>query len=146
MSREPRVLVADDEQAIVWLWARILQWACGAEVVAVFDGRSAMARIAAERFDLVVSDLQMPGASGLDVLRCARDCDPQLPVILATGLAATHVLAEARSLGVRAILEKPFDFDDAVALARQVLAERRRARRTATASRGSHRHRPGHDW
>jgi DNA-binding NtrC family response regulator len=121
MLHDPRVLVADDEQAVVWLWARTLQWEFGAEVVAVFDGDAALAQIASGRFDLVISDVQMPGATGLHVLRSARARDPQIPVILATGHASSHVVAEASRLGAR-ILEKPFLLDQAVALVREVLA------------------------
>jgi CheY-like chemotaxis protein len=121
MLHDPRILVADDEKATVWLWARILQWGFGAEVVAVFDGDAAVAQITSGRFDLVISDVQMPGASGLDVLRCARACESQIPVILATGHAPGHVVAEASRLGARAILEKPFLLEDAVALVREVL-------------------------
>jgi DNA-binding NtrC family response regulator len=120
MLHDPRILVADDEKATVWLWARILQWGFGAEVVAVFDGDAAIAQTASGRFDLVISDVQMPGATGLDVLRCARARDPQVPVILATGHASSHVVAEASRLGAR-ILEKPFLLEDAVALVREVL-------------------------
>jgi two-component system OmpR family response regulator len=121
MSAELRVLVADDDRLIVWLWARVLQWGFDAEVVAVFDGASAVARVAEERFDLVVTDLQMPGASGLDVLRAANGRDPPVPVLLATADESEPVLAEARRLGVRRLLPKPFEFDDALAAAREVL-------------------------
>lgn len=123
MSQPLRVLVADDEQAMVWLWVRILQWKYRAEVVAVFDGRGALAQLdAAEPFDLVITDLQMPGASGVDVLRRAGERDPPTPVILSTGYAAAHVVAEALRLGVRAILPKPFDPDLAEELVGEVLA------------------------
>jgi DNA-binding NtrC family response regulator len=118
-----RILVADDDQAMVWLWARILQWGFNAEVVAVFDGNTALARIAEQRFDLVITDLQMPGASGLDVLRATAIRDPQIPVVLCTGHAPEHVVAEACRLGAR-VIEKPFDIDGAVALARELLKGR----------------------
>lgn len=117
-----RILVADDDQAIVSLWARILKWEIGAEVVAVFDGDAAAAQIASSRFDLVISDVQMPGISGLDVLRCAREHEPQIPVILVTGHAAREIVAEAAELGARGIIEKPFRLVEAVALARKALA------------------------
>lgn len=124
MPRQPRILVADDDRSFVWIWMRILQHECGAEVVAVFDGTAAIAKLRTVRFDLVVSDLQMPGASGLDVLRCAKALDPTLPVLLATGDASDHLLAEAARLGAREVLRKPFDFDVAIALATELLAER----------------------
>ena len=116
-----RVLVADDEQGIVWLWARILRWSFDAEVVAVFDGASAVGRIRDGHFDLVITDLQMPGASGLDVLRAATRHAPPIPVVLCTGHAPAHVVTEASALGVGKILTKPFDIDDAAEVVRRVL-------------------------
>jgi DNA-binding NtrC family response regulator len=117
--------VADDDKAVAWLWARLLQWGFGAEVLVVFNGNNAIARIAAERFDLVITDLQMPGASGLDVLRHVKARHPDVPVVIATGYAPDHVLAEATRLGARGIIRKPFDLDAAVALARTVLGPTR---------------------
>ena len=122
MDPDLRILVADDDKSIAWLWARLLQWGFGAEVVVVFDGVNAIARLEAERFDLVITDLQMPGASGLDVLRHAKARDSGVPVVIATGYAPGHVVAEATRLGAAKILRKPFDLDEAVTVARAVLA------------------------
>ena len=134
MDTDLRILVADDDKSIAWLWARLLQWGFGAEVLVVFDGVNAIARIEAERFDLVITDLQMPGASGLDVLRHAKAREPGVPVVIVTGYAPDHVVAEATRLGAAKILRKPFDLDDAVAVARAMLAP---AERTADARRGA---------
>ena len=134
MDTDLRILVADDDKSIAWLWARLLQWGFGAEVVAVFDGVNAIARIEAASFDLIITDLQMPGASGLDVLRHAKMGHPAVPVVLSTGYAPDYVIAEATRLGAADILRKPFDLDEAVAVARAVLAP---AERTADAGRGA---------
>lgn len=131
MKRQPRILVADDDRSFVWAWMRVLQRECGAEVVAVFDGSAAIARLRADRFDLVVSDLRMPGASGFDVLRVAREIDPQLPVLLATGATQDGVLAEASRLGARGVLEKPIDFDVAVERASALLGIAQEVHRSA---------------
>lgn len=120
-----RVLVADDDEDAAWLWARLLVWNFGAEVTALFDGTSAAARVAKERFDLIVTDLNMPGASGLVVCRNARIRDPRVPVVIASGWAPDHVVAEATRLGNCEIILKPFDLEEAEALVRSVLSSSR---------------------
>lgn len=121
MDAELRILVADDDESIAWLWTRILQWGFGAEVVAVSDGDSAVAQIGERRFDLIITDLQMPGASGLDVLRRANASHPRVPVVIATGYASDDAIAQATGLGAREIVRKPFGLDQAVAIARAAL-------------------------
>lgn len=121
MSPQFRVLVADDDESIVWLWARILQLEFGAEVVAVFDGSVAIRAIDREDFDLVITDLQMAGATGLEVFERANRCTPPVPVIISTGNAFGLVTKEALRLGAAGVVHKPFDLDQATMAVHKVL-------------------------
>jgi DNA-binding NtrC family response regulator len=62
--------------------------------------------------DLIISDVRMPGRSGLDVLTALRRTDRETPVILITAFGDAEIHAEAHRLGVLAVFNKPFDLDD----------------------------------
>ncbi|MEA2697185.1 MAG: hypothetical protein QOI66_1456 [Myxococcales bacterium] len=126
-----RVLLAEDDAAMRTLLACRLRRA-GFEVVEAGNGVEALERLAcASRdapttFDVVVSDIRMPGYDGFNIVASLRQTAADLPVILITafGTMTTHVTA-AR-LGAYAILDKPFDLDDLMSLV--TAAARARAR------------------
>ena len=107
-SSRARVLLIDDEQPVLNTYGRILKGA-GFAVTAVTDGRSAPAVIAANDFDLVISDLTLPGTSGIDVLRAAHNHDPDLPVVLITGGGNLESAMSAVEYGAVRYLLKPVD-------------------------------------
>ncbi len=82
-----------------------------AEVATARDGTAALALLARCRFDLVVTDLRMPGASGLQVLREAKRESPSTEVLIVTGFAGLADLREAERLGAFCCIAKPFDPD-----------------------------------
>jgi len=102
-----RVLVLDDEEVVRQLIAEILVRA-GYVVEAVGEAAAALARLAAEQFDCVVTDLVMPGLSGLELLRRVREHDHGLPVVVVTGQGTDENLARAVELGATAVIVKPF--------------------------------------
>lgn len=114
----PRVVVAeDDEDMRQLICSRLLRDGC--EVLEVHNGRelinllSALVLKNAElgRVDVVVSDVRMPGFSGLEALRALRRVDPVTPVVLITAFGDASLHEEAWSLGA-AVFDKPFDLDD----------------------------------
>lgn len=117
--RRTRVLLAEDETDLRELLAVMLA-KDGYEVVAVSDGSELLDYLgsihlqdgSAEPIDLIVSDIQMPGWTGLQVLQGIREKDWATPVILITGFGTTDVRREASRLGVMAFFDKPFDVDD----------------------------------
>jgi len=114
----PRVLVLDDEPRMVDIVAMVLR-RDGHEVTAFTDSEAALAALEAEPFDLLVTDLRMPGPDGLEVLRRARAACPGLPVILMTAHASIATAIEAMKLGAVDYVEKPFNNDELKALVRR---------------------------
>jgi DNA-binding NtrC family response regulator len=111
-----KILLCDDEESLCRSLGRILRSA-GHEVVAV-DGRGGMARIRDERFDLILTDIRMPGVSGFDILAAARKHAPGTPVIAMSGSAEIPDAVKAMHAGARDFLIKPFDvraLEDSVA-------------------------------
>jgi EAL domain-containing protein (putative c-di-GMP-specific phosphodiesterase class I) len=89
--------------------------AAGRDVVLAHDGREAAEAIASRPFDVVVTDVNMPGISGVELLRAVRAKDLDVPVILVTGDPSLEVAMEAISLGALQYLAKPTPNDVLVA-------------------------------
>ena len=125
-----RVLLADDDDAMRALLARALRRACF-DVVEACSGSELLWRLAcglvshpALRFDLIVSDVRMPGFDGLNILASFRQLSIQIPVILITAFGTTEAHAAAAKLGAFALLDKPFDVDDLTTLVRAATSPR----------------------
>jgi DNA-binding NtrC family response regulator len=123
-----RILVVDDKENIVKLFARIL--GDGYQLTTAADGGRAISLVAAQPFDVVVTDLRMPGADGFEVLRAVKARAPETEVIMMTAYATVADAVEAMRQGAYDYLQKPFDPDDASLVVARAL-ERRRLRAQA---------------
>lgn len=113
-----RILLAEDDLEM----SRMLSWYLqkkGCHVVACKDGNDLVRHLGFSEplecfhgFDLIISDIRMPGASGLQVLEAAKEFDNFPSMILITAFPDKQTLDLAKRLGVAAILSKPFDMDD----------------------------------
>jgi two-component system CheB/CheR fusion protein len=102
-----RVLVVDDEQEMREVTVRMLR-SFGAEVVDVIDASSALAWLEREQFDLVVSDIMMPGIDGMEFARALRERHgPTRPLLALTALSSGAASEQARRAGFTAFLTKP---------------------------------------
>jgi DNA-binding NtrC family response regulator len=104
------ILVVDDEPAI----QDILTWALSAEgyrVATAGSGEEALARVGQEEFDIIVTDIVMPGLDGLEVLERSRVLCPRAAVIVMTAYAALETAIAALRRGASDYLEKPFSVD-----------------------------------
>jgi excisionase family DNA binding protein len=118
----PRILVADDEEAIRELLARTLALA-EYDVRTVGDGQSAIDLLRIERFQLLITDLRMPGVDGLAVIREARRLSADMPVVIITGFSSEASAIEAVNLGVSGYLTKPFRVAKVLAVAARALGD-----------------------
>jgi excisionase family DNA binding protein len=118
----PRVLVVDDEATIRELLAKTLALA-EYDVDLASDGRTALERLRIMPYDLLVTDLKMPGVDGLAVIREARRMKPDIPVIIITGFSTEASAIEAVNLGVAGYLTKPFRVPRVLAAAAKALGE-----------------------
>lgn len=118
----PRVLVVDDEASIRDLLSKTLELA-EYDVDLAPDGRSALERLKMLPYDLLITDLRMPGVDGLAVIREARRMKPDIPVIIVTGFSTEASAIEAVNLGVAGYLTKPFRVPRVLAVAAKALGE-----------------------
>lgn len=108
-----RVLLIDDEQPVRSALRRLLTH-MGHEVVEAENGRMALTLAAREAVDLVITDINMPEADGIEVIMALSERQPELPVIAVSGgglMEKQLLLQNAEILGARFTLTKPFDLD-----------------------------------
>jgi DNA-binding NtrC family response regulator len=114
---ERRLLVVEDRDTLRRMLARGLRDA-GFSVEDVGSVAEARARLLAQPFDCVFTDLRLPDGEGLEVLRASRSSRPSTPVVVLTGYGSVQSAVEAMKAGAADFLEKPVELDELVALAR----------------------------
>ena len=117
-----RVLVVDDEASIRDLLSKTLALA-DYDVDVAHDGRAALERMRLFSYDLLITDLNMPGIDGLTVIHEARRLHENLPVIIITGFSTEASAIEAANLGVSGYLTKPFKVPKMLSVAAKALGE-----------------------
>ena len=118
-ERQPRVLLVEDDADLRMLLAEVLE-RDGCEVIQAPDGTEALAVLAEPHpaeaetrpIDLIISDVHLPGCTGLQILQGVREQDRTTPIILITGFGNQEVRQRARQFGVTAFFDKPFEADD----------------------------------
>jgi len=106
-----RVLVVDDEKAMLLALKGLLTKE-GYQVETASSGDEALRRIETGNFHVVITDLSMDGASGMQVLERARAVDPDLGVIMITAYGSEKIAVQAMKLGAADYIPKPFDNDE----------------------------------
>ena len=107
-EKSRRILVVDDEEVIRGLLKEMLG-AAGYEVVTASGGRKAFIRFSMDHFDLVITDIVMPGMDGIELLKTLRHLDPDVPVIMLTGYPTGDAAARLVELGATGYITKPFE-------------------------------------
>ena len=129
-GKRARILLVDDEPALLRSYARTLG-TFGYEVETAENGMVAIEKFKAGEFDVVMSDLSMPGMDGMQLLRAVREHDLDVPVVLATGAPSLETAVTAVEYGALRYLVKPVDS----ALLKDVLAQAVQLRRMARLKR-----------
>ena len=118
-ARAPRILIVDDDPGQRSLLNSFLS-SQGFETVLADSGEKALSALRAEPFNLMISDVRMPGMSGLETLRRARQENSVLPVLLVTAYADIREAVGAMRDGAVNYLPKPIDLDELLSIVRQV--------------------------
>ncbi|NTU60018.1 MAG: sigma-54-dependent Fis family transcriptional regulator, partial [Deltaproteobacteria bacterium] len=116
------ILVAEDHGALRDALA-IALGAQGHRVVTCPRGDSAVRTLETHSFDLVVTDLKLPGADGLQILEAAKQWQPRAPVIIMTAHGTMEVVVQALRLGALDFIEKPFDIEEMEARIQKALEQ-----------------------
>jgi DNA-binding NtrC family response regulator len=106
VSRPMRILLVDDNEELLFSLCRTFRNA-GYEVSSAADAESALAGLERSVPDVVLTDLRLPGLSGLDILRAVRQRYPRVPVLIVTAFGDEDTQLEAQRLGAYAMLTKP---------------------------------------
>jgi two-component system response regulator HydG len=118
-----RILVVDDEPKLGKFVAEMLELD-GHDLERATSGRDALVRLAASRFDVVVTDLRMPDVDGFDVLRTARALPEPPEVVVMTAYASAESAVEAMKAGAVDYVTKPFSMDELRLRVRRLAAQR----------------------
>ena len=119
----PRVMIIDDERSILET-VQILLRGEGFDVVGMQNPREALQRMDDVAPDIVLTDIRMPGLTGLEVLAHMREYDPEIPVILMTAQASLQTAVQAVNEGAFYYLQKPFSNAELVALCQRAALTR----------------------
>ncbi|HSD60089.1 MAG TPA: nitrogen regulation protein NR(I) [Burkholderiales bacterium] len=127
------VWIIDDDRSIRWVFEKALTRE-GIPFKAFASAEEALAALASAPPQVVVSDIRMPGTSGLDLLATLRERHPQLPVIIMTAYSDLESAVAAFQGGAFEYLPKPFDVDQAVELIRRAIEESMRGEQAPEAA------------
>lgn len=138
MSQTANVWIVDDDRSIRWVLEKALQQD-GLQPVCFDSADSALQRLHRhQRPDVLISDIRMPGSSGLELLASVRELHPGLPVIIMTAHSDLDSAVASYQGGAFEYLPKPFDVDEAVALVRRALAHSNEQDATSSGSGTAH--------
>lgn len=123
MKAQRKVLVVDDDPVIGRSFDRVLTGK-GYAVITARDGAEALRKLKDEKYDVVFTDIRMPGMSGIEVAEKVKASQPWLPVVIVTGYGTDENEAKARTAGVSGFLRKPLTPEMIEETAQKALIER----------------------
>jgi two-component system nitrogen regulation response regulator GlnG len=119
-----RIVIADDDSSMARLLGNVLSRE-GLTPLLAKDGTEALQLVRAGDPDVMLTDIRMPGMDGMELMRKAKEIDPELPVILITGFAQVQGAVEALRAGAHDYLAKPFEHQQVLRVVLRALNERR---------------------
>jgi len=123
-ERKASILVIDDESIVQESCRRILSPE-GYAVESAYTGQEGLGKLSESSYDLVITDLKMPGISGMDALKKIKHDDPDIGIIMITGYSTAETAVEAMKLGAFDYLPKPFTPDELMAAVSKALEKKR---------------------
>jgi DNA-binding NtrC family response regulator len=119
-----RILIADDDSSVCSVLGTILEkMDDGLQVVTVDNGENALTSIKEQHFDLLITDIKMPGKDGIELVREMRELEIETPVIVFTAFGSSKLHSDWESLKVYCCLEKPVTISEIREAARNALME-----------------------
>jgi ATP-dependent Lon protease len=113
MNDVKRLLIVDDEEALTFsLYQTFIKVPIEIEVITASSGEEALAKLDGGRFDIVITDIAMPGIDGLDLLSLIKAKYPETRVLVITAYGSNERQEEAYKRGAEKYIEKPFDLRD----------------------------------
>lgn len=119
-----KILVVDDEPSLRDVLSIMLKKA-GYTTATAVDGEEAVSKVGKDIYDLVITDLKMPGMGGMDVLKAVKSASPDTVVLVVTAFGSAESAVEAMKLGAYDYLTKPFQIDEVQLIIRNALEKRR---------------------
>ncbi|MBU4268163.1 MAG: sigma-54 dependent transcriptional regulator [Acidobacteria bacterium] len=111
LQQAVNILLVDDDHSLRNMLSFVLGKE-GYQVDEAVSGMDALKKLKTRKYDLVISDIRMPGLNGIDLLKKIKTHDQELPVIMITAYAATHDAIEAMKLGAEDYIMKPFNLEE----------------------------------
>ncbi len=122
MEDVKQVLVVDDYFQMLEFLRSVLEFSHHEyQVLAVPSAEEGLLELRRTEFDLVITDVRLPGMSGFDLVRKVKDLNPEIPIIMITGYSSEQGKKEADELGVKRYFKKPLDPDELLATVHSVL-------------------------
>jgi CheY-like chemotaxis protein len=117
------ILYIDDERALVRLAVRVFL-RLNYRISACTGADEALRQFAAEpdKYDLIITDFNMPGMSGMDIAKALLQIRPDVPIVLISGYLRAAEIEQAQALGIREVLTKPSAVQDLVAVVQRLLS------------------------
>jgi DNA-binding response OmpR family regulator len=122
-----RILVIEDDQEMRSLLKDFFEEE-GFEIDSVSNGSEAFRILIRELFDLVITDIRMPGLTGLDIIPGIKKLQPETPIIAITAFGSEEVHRRATERGVTAYLEKPLRFHELRTMIREIISSKEKNR------------------
>ena len=132
-KHDAKILIVDDEEHFRTNLCLLMEKE-GFKALVAEDGDTALRIIRVHAPDIMLSDVQMPGMDGWELLKKARDLDPDLPVVMVTGFADIPGAVGAIKVGAHDYVAKPFDNYEVIRVVQRALAERELRRRVGELS------------
>lgn len=117
-----RILIVEDDPLMRNIMQKVLA-TTGYDVIVAADGYEAINKIKEQTFDLIVSDVRMPGIDGIETTAQVKQIQPQIKSVIVTGFADEHAPVRAVNLGIDAYLYKPFEMKDFLDIIKKKLGE-----------------------
>jgi DNA-binding response OmpR family regulator len=114
-----KILIVDDDPVVALSCRRVLE-AEGMEVHSATSVEMGESMLAAERFDLLLTDIKMPGRDGFEMISQARKIRPNMPVLMMTGYMTPETIEQGRRFGAENHIAKPFTPDELIGAVRKI--------------------------